>query len=418
MFLSMRNRSRSTLNFAAVNNAIVGVETMQYPKGNIISTSHHTLMSEGVTGAIEECFDDVHRRPFNGSNGGPFLLRKVGRYPGFTGVSMNCSPFGVYYEYNGSLYTAAPVYGGVGYSLPPDSFGDTSNRGAEAWNRFRPGNPAMSLGVFLAELRDMPGMVRDLREKCKLLQNMRGRSSWRKFSASRDFLSYQFAWKPFVKDVLKMSQEAFSYRRRLDRLQKSSGVWQSVSGSLSDGVPEYSDTTHSEGWGGVYPILNTLYFGRPNETMNRVAKSQRVWFSGKMRYYMPPMETSRDRFNVMRRMYGLTLTPDLVWNIMPWSWLIDWFTNVGDVMSNITSGVVDDLVAAWAYVMGHTIMEAQQVVRCYPKRDGVEYPTILTGRTTLEVKRRDSATPFGFGLDAGDLTLRQLAILSALGLSR
>lgn len=214
-----------------------------------------------------------------------------------------------------------------------------------------------------------------------------------------------------------MSQEAFSYRRRLDRLQRRAGVWVNVSGSLASGEPSYSSPDTRTEWGGVYPILNTWYFDRPSEIMNRVAESQRIWFKGKMRYFMPPMETSGDRFNAMRRMYGLTLTPDLVWNIMPWSWLIDWFTNAGDVVSNLTTGVVDDLVAAWAYVMGHTIREAQQVVRCYPKRDGAVIPTTVTGRTTCEVKRRDAATPFGFGLDADDLTLRQLAILSALGLS-
>lgn len=416
MLYSTRFRTRSTYNYSAVGNLEIGRERTEYPRGVIIDEQSHFLWSDCVSGDQEWCFDEVHRRPFNGSNGGPLLLQKVGRYPSVTGVRINCAPFGVFSEYVGNLYSVAPLRGGVSLAQPPKSYGNVESMGPEAWARFKPGKPAMQLGVFLAELKDMPRMVRDLKEKCQILKNWRGRSSWRKFISSKDFLSYQMAWKPFVSDIHKMCQETFQWRKRLDRLQANAGVWKTVGGSLQDGIPEYSDYETSTFWGGVFPILSTWYYAQPSECTLRVARSQRIWFRGKMKYFMAPINTRAGEFNALRRLYGISLTPDLVWNIMPWSWLVDWFTNTGDVISNFTTGAVDDLVAAWAYVMGHTVTESQQALRIYPKCDGAVKPLTLNARVSVECKNRGAATPFGFGLDAGDLTLRQFAILSALGI--
>ena len=114
-------------------------------------------------------------------------------------------------------------------------------------------------------------------------------------------------------------------------------------------------------------------------------------------------------------MYGLTLTPEVVWNIIPWSWLIDWFTNVGDVIANVDNGIAENLVAKYAYIMGETRYEwvATSTFNC------------ITGGThamshvsNLERKKRGAAEPFGFGMTKDLLSKRQVSILGALGLSR
>jgi hypothetical protein len=47
---------------------------------------------------------------------------------------------------------------------------------------------------------------------------------------------------------------------------------------------------------------------------------------------------------------------------------------------------------------------------------GSNRPSLIT--LTVESKVRRRATPYGFGFDMGGLTARQLAILTALGITR
>jgi hypothetical protein len=117
-----------------------------------------------------------------------------------------------------------------------------------------------------------------------------------------------------------------------------------------------------------------------------------------------------------KKLYGLSLTPETVWNLAPWSWAVDWVSNAGDVISNLSDWATDGLVLRHGY-----IMEQSFVRDTYEWYGPVNfwsqvYPAVFTLECRSKLRRR--ATPFGFGLTFGDFTPRQWAIAIALGLTK
>lgn len=144
----------------------------------------------------------------------------------------------------------------------------------------------------------------------------------------------------------------------------------------------------------------------------------KVTFSGAFKYNITQLPKDNDSYSntiAYMRALGLRVNPSTVWKVMPWSWLVDWFSNVGDVIDNFASAALDDMTATYAYIMRHLVRRIthRAIVHLYDGRD-VE----CFWELDIDSKRRDKANPFGFGLSYGDLSTRQLMILAALGLSR
>jgi hypothetical protein len=113
---------------------------------------------------------------------------------------------------------------------------------------------------------------------------------------------------------------------------------------------------------------------------------------------------------------GTRLTPDVLWNLAPWSWLVDWFGNVGDVSSNATALSNDNLVMRYGY-----LTKKVSVTYSYTcpdvRSNGHKLGSVTTGLINTSLERR-RATPYGFGIDLNGLSVAQWAILGALGLTK
>lgn len=143
-------------------------------------------------------------------------------------------------------------------------------------------------------------------------------------------------------------------------------------------------------------------------------------FSARFKYWIQPVGAGRlDRFfqaeHVNRILYGLDLDPSLVYELTPWSWLVDWFSSAGDSIANMCEDPADNLVADYAYVMGSKVVRDD--IRVTGKTvNGQSYYTTQTYLT--EVKMRTAATPYGFYAITPDLSDRQVSILAALGITK
>jgi hypothetical protein len=149
--------------------------------------------------------------------------------------------------------------------------------------------------------------------------------------------------------------------------------------------------------------------------------SRRRWFEGAFTYYLPTDYQSRrgvrslaDKASII---LGTDLTPEVLWNLTPWSWALDWIGNAGDVLSNVSDYLTDGLVLRYGYMMEHSF---RQYVYSYSGPQWFLGGTAVPGPLIIshEVKKRVQATPFGFGLTWEGFTPRQIAILIALGISR
>lgn len=118
---------------------------------------------------------------------------------------------------------------------------------------------------------------------------------------------------------------------------------------------------------------------------------------------------------------GSRITPRELYQVMPWSWLIDYFSTLGSLVDTISAGVADRLVCNYAYLMQtktiryYTTSSTRIVVGGEESQNSLAEASLLSQHT---IKVRVPASPFGWGLKQNDLSLSQTAILGALGLSR
>jgi len=168
----------------------------------------------------------------------------------------------------------------------------------------------------------------------------------------------------------------------------------------------------------TYPDLpgSTIFtVGQGLETLQSVG-NRTVWFEGVFDHAVWANELTRN-LNDLQSKLGATLAMPLVeglWELVPYSWLVDWFTNIGKMLSNASTFQREGLCMPYGYVMAKTEITDTDIWS--GPVGGLPFHAPVR-RTTL-VKQRLKATPFGFGLKLSDLSDLQRAILAALGLSR
>jgi hypothetical protein len=250
-----------------------------------------------------------------------------------------------------------------------------------------------------------------------------------------DYLQYKFGWLPLLKDLRDLYQtwktldermaqiirdnnkavrrEGTLYKNKTSTLTPNDGILKKVIPAFST---EATDTTDPN-------LVNA------SGTTKTVETSERIWFSARFRYYIPDVTDDRWETKTKLALFGLNPTPSLLYEVMPWSWLIDYFTNFGSVVSNLSKNGIADLVIDYAYVMRHYKRLTTWTTLTVPQRlSYLKKGTTVTLRTAdqeswkltvlEESKERQVASPFGFGKLAVDLTDRQQAIIAALGLSK
>lgn len=311
--------------------------------------------------------------------------------------------------------------------------------GGTAVSRSIPTAPAVDLAVALGELREgLPNLVgSNLKDILRV--NRRGdrialrhprnnrvrvKRTGKAKAVGGEYLNYTFGILPLLSDIRKLNQAVVDYdnivkqflrdsdrmiRRRYDfpTTEDESVVWvksnQAVWPSLDTRM--YKNAVASSG-------LGTL-------TLTRKVKIE-TWFSGAFTYHVDvgadALSAISRQAAIVRRVYGVKLTPDVAWNLAPWSWAADWFANTGDVLKNVSLLASDGLVMRYGY-----LMYRETVTDTYT-HTGVSFQDKPTGTIscsfTTTYKRRVKAHPYGFGVTDASLNARQIAILAALGLTK
>lgn len=358
-----------------------------------------------------QCFDELHSGPPY-RTGGPFdkteyssnLNQVVGA------VSLTNSR----YEYVGGFL---PHMSSLRHEnmIPSDpDWGDVSTRGFEGWNKYRPTKPRCSAGVAIAELKEVPRMLQKTALDYYRAFTKQG-SSLR--DAGGTWLNTHFGWLPFLNDFRSFITTASSLDKRIKQLHRDNGRWVKRGGLVSSD----SATVVTEGGGSAVldPILfSNLHYNYARDDSWRLTETneQSVWFEARFRYYIPKMAPWKMKVRYMRMLYGLHVTPSMIYELTPWSWLVDWCSNTGDMLEFLSSMLAEDLCAKYAYIMGTTSLRKD--LHC---EGHYRYPVqTVTGDwyAKYERKMRVPASEFGFGLTEANFSSRQWSILGALGLSR
>jgi hypothetical protein len=301
--------------------------------------------------------------------------------------------------------------------------------GGTAINRVRPGKPALDLATAIGELRfgGLPRMIGSGFAQARTLRDV--------FRSSGDeYLNVQFGWAPLIRDLQSACQVVLDSRALLERYHKDIDRLIRRKYTFDQAVSTDTTLTKSassykyEPWGAFAgSLLNNstgLSTAKPIEITKTVTNAH---FSGGFRFFYPEIEGALEdlsRFEAeANALLGTRLDPEVLWNIQPWTWLVDYFVTYGDVLGNLSAIIADGLVIQFAYLMLETRITKE-----------ITLPEGICGRTssaawksmsppvtvtmTYHRKARTAASPFGFGLSPDDISTSQWAILAALGISR
>jgi hypothetical protein len=264
--------------------------------------------------------------------------------------------------------------------------------------RTNPGRPILSVPTFVYELKDLPGMIKDIGQyKLKQLDKVRNHANWS--------LSYQMGWKPLISDLLKTLTFQEEVERRVDELQR---LWSSK--GLKRRLKLGSDSKAQD-----FPFVLESQLGVTFNAIWKNATTAKMW--GTVRWKptavpsTPPgsKELNRYAFGLVTGVQGFR--PEVLWDMMPWSWMIDWFGNVGDYLAATSNNVPCE--------HGLVNIMRQTNTQIYLTRtDNKDIVKGGEGYARYERKERFIRTGAVITASLPFLNGRQLSILGALALQR
>lgn len=295
--------------------------------------------------------------------------------------------------------------------------------GATAIARSAPGSPAASTATLLGEVRrdGLPAIFGSniLKEKTRIARGISG-----------EYLNYEFGWKPLIADLRKVLRSMKQANKLVDQYRRDSERW--VRRTYEFPSDETTVTsTYGPGDPRAFPMM-------PGQPTNQVVSNPRLEityrqttkrkFVGAFSYFVPPR--GGDAIDRMlsyeadiNHLLGTRITPEVLWDATPWTWAVDWYSNCGDVVHNISEFMSDGLVMSYGYMMerktASTLYHGEGTYLGYAASG--PQPLIPYSSDAIlgyETKVRIPASPFGFGLEFGQMTERQIAISAALGISR
>lgn len=377
-------------------------------------------------------------RGFKGDIGGSLAIVKRSAQLWHNAPKVISSPpiAGNIYELSGDLSPLALPSGLQFPSPAPLSNGELAAWGATGFARTIPTRPESEIATMLGEF-SIEGIPRDPREMAqrwrdtaarfkRSFESSGNRSGWmqraregRRYAndVGGAHLAVAFTWFPFLSEVVNMTNVYLDRAKIIAQFERDSGRLVRRRRVLDDRRWSGASTKETNRY--PWPSGASYLWSAGGELTTHLQYHRKVWFSGAYTYYVrfPGAGLLHSEGAQLRnRLFGDRITPSMLWNIAPWSWLIDYGTNIGDVMTNMSQFSRDNLVARHAYVMCHTTVTRTVQLRNAQPRNGSPIDCTLVTRT--ETKQRARGNPYAFALTPTPLTARQTAILAALGLTR
>jgi hypothetical protein len=214
-------------------------------------------------------------------------------------------------------------------------------------------NEGTSLVNFVLELKDLKrmnpiGSLKRIKSRNltmrQLNDNPRLRKKFLKELGTRitgGHLNAEFGVKPLVGDLAQMWDELISLQGKLERLRRFTGLLQTR--RYRRYLLDADGNRTSTNW--VEPLTFTLVnwstnvrndtmrssgVREPNYTTPKAQWIQRPIYHATMRYYytLPLMSRAEEQVKARLDNLGLRVDPSIIWNAIPFSFLVDWVVDV------------------------------------------------------------------------------------------
>lgn len=298
--------------------------------------------------------------------------------------------------------------------------------GALAIERTIPVNPLTSLAVSLGEIYS------DGLPKIPLLTSTFTSVGKAAKSIGGEFLNWTFGYQPTAKDAAGTANAAIFANYAIKQFMRDNGktvrrgytfpsqITNSYS-SVSSGGAQFLDPSGLS-------VANTMFSnsaGNPCTIVETLQTTRKLYFKGAYSYFIPIGSSVLDKMqrhaDQAQLVLGLEVNPDSLYQVAPFSWLVDWFYDVGTIVHNLNAFANNGLVLRWGYMMCedhtiHTVTHHGLTTRATTALPHIPFGSVTSVYHTVR-KRRVKATPYGFGLNPATFSDGQWAILGALGLT-
>jgi hypothetical protein len=247
---------------------------------------------------------------------------------------------------------------------------------------------------------------------------------------SGDFaLNYQFGYAPIASDVVGAVGAINMGAKYIEQLKRDSGKTVRRQRHAAT-VATYNDPVHMAGSVSLTSLGHNISADRASlyrssaDAVGSVSMtestSQKIWFSGGFRFHFEtPMSYDKGLESVLKqvdKLSGLGLTAERLYQLTPFTWLVDWNCSLGDVISNAQRFSEDGLIMLYGYVMRTSV-----TIRTYTL-SGIKFRQFDPGPITTTYrsvrKERFRGDPFGFGSNPQTYNSRQWGLLSAVGMTQ
>lgn len=257
---------------------------------------------------------------------------------------------------------------------------------ADLLARTNPSRPVVDLPIAIYELKDMPGLLRD-----------EGNKIFRGLAAGH--LANQFAIAPLISDLtslLNFSDEVAKRQNELERLasgglRRKRDLW---AGSNTSGPVDFI----AQSGDGVTVHIGVNY-----------ATQRRIWGFVVWTPDNPKLMKGDMRALARKAVLGLTIDFSTAWNAIPWSWLVDWCSNAGDIL------------IARRNIVGASHGPVQLMTQTTTTTIAKQSPdtgAVTRGGWEQVSKQRRSVSYVPVDVQLPILNLRQLSILGSIGVTR
>jgi hypothetical protein len=266
-----------------------------------------------------------------------------------------------------------------------------NQRAIRVINGTNPSRASVDLGVTIAELRDAPQLL--VRAYGSILRQ-----------GANGFLADQFGWAPLYRDIVQSFQvidHVHNRIRELERLASSGGLRRKIQ----------LDTDRRE----ADPEITYLETGLGDVFMGEVTRStiRKTWGTARWVPTPPsPLTAGTPYMRARRAVYGGHVDATTAWNLIPWSWMVDWFGNLGDFIQTSRNTV-------GAERSGPVCLMTETVNRdVYRRTTGPVTVTGGSGTVTTHLKQRQVVPWVMPEFQMPFLGSGRLSILAALGVTK
>lgn len=244
-------------------------------------------------------------------------------------------------------------------------------------------------------------------------------------SIGKEYLNVAFGWQPFINDLFKIVKQMLEIN---EEIRKYTALSELDVDRRYDFLPLSTTSSEENDFGSVNmgPGSNIaswaeLYNGSTSGKL-RISRQreERIYFTARYWYSVDPGNGLLNKLHayeqLSNKLLGTRITPTVLWELAPWSWLIDWFV---DIQSSITTAGLlrdDGLQMPYAYLMRETRASEAYTVSGLSFVSGPTGP--FTATSHLVKKERVRGTPFGFGVNPDGISAGKWAILAALAISK